>query len=193
NASFIVGFAGAGPLLKIAGPNAVFLVAALFFLVSAALVWTLPRSAVDSQPELPPSALDRSRLVARELLEGWAFLRSGPEIMRVMLQLAFAWSLTGVIAAIAPGYATTVLGLSEEDAFFLVVPAGAGVVLGSIMIGRFGARVDRTLLIASGLLGMGLAVILLAVYRQLLDRLLPHVPPQITFDVHPGGLSGFLI
>ncbi|HEY3107313.1 MAG TPA: MFS transporter [Chloroflexota bacterium] len=193
NASFIVGFAGAGPLLKIAGPDAVFVVAAAFFLLSAALVWTLPKTAVDSQLELPPSALDRSRLVVRELLEGWAFLRSGPEILRVMLQLAFAWSLTGVIAAIAPGYATTVLGLSEEDAFFLVVPAGIGVVLGSLLIGRFGGRVDRALLIASGLLGMGLAVILLAVYRRLLDQLLPHVPPQITFDVHPGGLSGFLI
>jgi MFS family permease len=193
NASFIVGFAGAGPLLKIFGPNAVFLVAALFFLISAALVWTLPPSAADSQPELPASALDRSRLVVRELLDGWAFLRSGPEILRVMLQLAFAWSLTGVIAAIAPGYATTVLGLSEEDAFFLVVPAGVGVVLGSLMIGRFGGRVDRTLLIAAGLLGMGVAVILLAVYRQLLDRLLPHVPPPIGLDLHPAGLSLFLI
>src|SRR6185295_7204037 len=156
----------------------------------AGLVWTLPRIALDPQ-ELPASAVDRSRLVLNELLEGWTFLSSGSEILRVMLQLAFAWSLSGVIAAIAPGYVTTVLGLKEEDAFFLVVPAGVGVVLGSLLVGRFGARVDRTLLIASGLLGMGVAVILLAGYRRLLDDLLLHVPPRLTFDVHPGGLSGF--
>jgi MFS family permease len=193
NASFIVGFAGAGPLLKIAGADSVFVVAAVFFAVSAALIWTLPTIGVEAQLELPPSTIDRSRLVARELLEGWAFLRSGPEILRVMLQLAFAWSLSGIIAAIAPGYATTVLGLKEEDAFFLVVPAGVGVVLGSLLVGRYGARLDRTLLIASGLLGMGVAVVLLAGYRRLLDDLLTHVPPQLTVDVHPGGLSGFLI
>src|SRR5207247_5738596 len=120
---------------------------------AAALVWTLPPMALEAQPELPPSTLDRSRLVVRELLDGWALLLSYPEILRVMLQLAFAWSLSGIIAAIAPEYATTVLGLKEEDAFFLVVPAGVGVVLGSLMVGRFGGRLDRTLLIALGLLG----------------------------------------
>src|SRR5436190_23838497 len=130
-------------MLMFAGVIALFVVVSLFVAVPSALVWTLLTIALEAQRELPPSTLDRSRLVVRELLDGWAFLRSGPEILRVMLQLAFAWSLTGVIAAIAPGYATTVLGLSEEDAFFLGVPAGVGVVLGSLLIGRFGGRVDR--------------------------------------------------
>lgn len=193
NASFIVGFAGAGPLLKVAGADAVFIVAAGFFAVSALLVWPLPAVASDALPDLPASALARSRLVIWELLEGWHFMRSGPEILRVMLQLAFAWSLSGVIAAIAPGYASTVLGLSEEDAFFLVVPAGVGVVLGSLLVGRFGHLADRTWLIATGLLGMGVAVVLLAGYRRLLDDILIRVPPRLIFDFHPGGLSGFLI
>src|SRR5204862_8013660 len=128
------------------------------------------------------------------VLDGWAFLRRDRDVTRVMLQLAFAWSLSGITAAIAPGYASTVLGLSEEDAFYLVVPAGVGVVLGSLAIGRFGARFDRTLLIAAGLLGTGLAVILLATYRRiLLELLLPHMPPNLLPEVHPGGLSGFLI
>jgi MFS family permease len=86
-----------------------------------------------------------------------------------------------------------VLGLSEEDALFLVLPAGVGVVLGSLLVGRFGARVDRTFLIAAGLLGMGVAVTLLAVYRRVLAELLPHVPRALALEAHPGGLSGFLI
>src|SRR5439155_24241878 len=40
--------------------------------------------------------------------------RSDWHVTRVMLQLAFAWSLSGITAAIAPGYAATVLGRSEE-------------------------------------------------------------------------------
>lgn len=194
NASFIVGFAGAGPLLKIFGTDTVFMVAASFFLVAGALVATLPPVASDPRGDLPDSALDRSRLVVRELLDGWAFLRRDRDVTRVMLQLAFAWSLSGITAAIAPGYASTVLGLSEEDAFYLVVPAGVGVVLGSLAVGRYGARFDRTLLIAGGLLGTGLAVILLATYRRvLMELLLPRVPPNLLPELHPGGLSGFLI
>ena len=192
NASFIVGFAGAGPMLKLFGTDTVFVVAAAFFLVAAALVATLPTVASDPRGDLPGSVVARSRLVVRELLDGWAFLRRDRDVTRVMLQLAFAWSLSGITAAIAPGYASTVLGLSEEDAFYLVVPAGVGVVLGSLAVGRYGGRFDRTLLIAAGLLGTGVAVVLLATYRRLLLELLPHVP-NVLPEMHPGGLSGFLI
>jgi MFS family permease len=193
NASFIVGFAGAGPLLKLAGTDTVFVVAAVFFVIAGALVTTLPKVESEARSDLPGSTVARSRLVIRELLDGWAFLRSDRDVTRVMLQLAFAWSLSGITAAIAPGYASTVLGLSEEDAFYLVVPAGVGVVLGSLAVGRFGGRLDRTLLIAAGLLGTGVAVILLAGYRRVLQELLPRVPGNLLPEFHPGGLSGFLI
>jgi MFS family permease len=193
NASFIVGFAGAGPLLKLAGPDSVFVVAGVFFAIAGVLCLTLPSVAPEAQDDLPPSALERSRLVLRELLEGWAFLRSGPDILRVMLQLAFAWSLSGVTAAIAPGYASTVLGLREDDAYYLVLPAGIGVVVGSLLIGRYGARFDRTLLIAGGLLGTGAAIVLLATYRRLVADILQRASPGFLPDFHPGGLSGFLI
>lgn len=193
NASFIVGFAGAGPLLKLAGTETVFVVTAAFFVVSAVLVALLPKIESEARPDLPGSSVARSRLVLQELLDGWRFLRSDRDVTRVMLQLAFAWSLSGITAAIAPGYAATVLGLSEEDAFYLVVPAGVGVVLGSLAVGRFGGRFDRTLLIAGGLLGTGVAVILLATYRRVLQELLPRVPANLLPDFHPGGLSGFLI
>jgi MFS family permease len=193
NASFIVGFAGAGPLLKLAGTETVFIVTAAFFVVSGVLVALLPKIESEVRTDLPGSSVARSRLVLREMLDGWTFLRSDRDVTRVMLQLAFAWSLSGITAAIAPGYASTVLGLSEEDAFYLVVPAGVGVVLGSLAIGRFGGRFDRTLLIAGGLLGTGVAVILLATYRRVLQELLPRVPANLLPDFHPGGLSGFLI
>ncbi len=193
NASFIVGFAGAGPLLKYAGTESVFIVAAVFFAIASALCAWLPSIAPEQRINLPSPVGLRIRLVAFELLEGWRFLSHDRAILRTMLQLAFAWSLSGVTAAIAPGFATTVLGLSEEDAFLLVVPAGFGVVLGSILIGKFGGRINRNWLIATGLLGMGIAVILLAGYRRLVMTLLSSVPVDLLGDLHPGGLSGFIV
>jgi MFS family permease len=193
NASFIVGFAGAGPLIKLWSLDAVFVVAAVFFVAGSLLCWLLPRIPSDVHADLPGSGTARSRLVLRELFDGWVFLRSNPETTRVMLQLGFAWSLSGITAAIAPGYASTVLGLTEEDAFFLVVPAGVGVVLGSLLVGRFARRANRTILIAGGLLGIGLAVIMLAAYRRILEDILLRVPAARTLEFHPGGLSGFLV
>ena len=193
NASFIVGFAGAGPLLKLANTDAVFLVATAFFLAATALCWLLPTIGVDTHVDLPGSGVARSRLVLHELLDGWAFLRSDGETTRVMLQLAFAWSLSGITAAIAPGFAATVLGLTEEDAFLLVVPAGVGVVAGSLLVGRFGAAANRTLLIAGGLIGTGTAVVLLATYRRIFEDLLMHVPAARSLEFHPGGVPGFLV
>lgn len=193
NASFIVGFAGAGPLIKLWTLDLVFSVAAAFFAAAAILCWLLPRIPAEVHADLPGSGVDRSRLVLREVLDGWTFLRSSPQTTRVMLQLGFAWSLSGITAAIAPGYASTVLGLTEEDAFFLVVPAGVGVVLGSLLVGRYGRAANRTLLIAGGLLGIGLAVIMLASYRRILEDILIRVPAARTIEFHPGGVSGFLI
>ena len=193
NASFIVGFAGAGPLLKFAGTDSVFIVAAVFFMVASALCAWLPSISPEPRVGLPPAISRRIRLVAFELWEGWRFLSHDRTILRTMLQLAFAWSLSGVTAAIAPGFATTVLGLSEEDAFLLVVPAGLGVVLGSILVGKYGGKVNRDWLIAAGLLGMGIAVILLATYRRIIISFFSQLPLDLLGDLHPGGVSGFVV
>lgn len=191
NASFIVGMAGAGPLIKIAGSVSVYIVAAILFAVATVLTTLLPPDPVNAQTNLPQSMGARSRLVLIELTEGWQFLRRQGEMFRVLLQLAFAWSLSGIIAALAPGYAATVLGLDEEDAYVLVVPAALGVIVGALLVGRFGGGVRRPLLIAVGLLGMGSAVVLLAMYRRVIEVIVNYVPTPLEY--HPGGISGFLI
>jgi MFS family permease len=194
NASFILGMSTAGPLIKFGGPVTVYLVASAFFVIATILTLVLPPDPESrNRATLPDSLAARSRLVFVELAEGWNFLRHQGEMFRIMLQLAFAWSLAGVTAAIAPGYAATVLNLSEEDAFFLVAPAGFGVIVGSLLVGRFGWRVRRPILIAIGLISMGVAVILLATYRTLIQFALSHIPEQLAIGYHPGGLPGFLI
>lgn len=190
NASFIVGFASAGPLLKAAGANAVYVLAAIFFAAASALCAALPLISPGPRQGPITSRVDQSRLVLRELREGWAFLRSDAATTRVMIQLALAWSLSGITAAIAPGYATTVLGLNEEDAFFLVLPAGVGVVLGSLIIGHYGWRVRREVLIAAGFLGIGAAVVLLATAGRIIGNLLALLPWLTT--IHPA-ISAMLV
>jgi len=193
NASFIVGFAGAGPLLKFAGTETAYLISTILFGAATGLCLALPSIVPEAHNVVRRATVRAIGLIARELREGWAFLRSSRETTGTMLQLAFAWSLSGITAAVAPGYASTVLGLSEEDAFYLIFPAGCGVILGSILVGRFGRHARPHLLIAAGFVGIGLATVLLSSYRRILDLLVAQFPAAGSIDLHPGGLPGFLI
>jgi MFS family permease len=93
-----------------------------------------------------------------EIKEGWAFAMSRRTILIALLQLALVSALTMVMAMLAPGYAVRVLGMSPEDATYVFWPAGAGMLLASIVIGRYGNRVPRAALASTGMFAIGLSL-----------------------------------
>ncbi len=93
-----------------------------------------------------------------EIKEGWAFAMSRRTILIALLQLALVSALTMVMAMLAPGYAVRVLGMSPEDATYVFWPAGAGMLLASIAIGRYGNRVPRAALASTGMFAIGLSL-----------------------------------
>jgi hypothetical protein len=69
-----------------------------------------------------------------------------------------------MMAMIAPGYATRVLGMLPEDAIFVFAPAGVGMLANTFLIGRFGYKFRREVMSSVGfsamvltLFGFGLA------------------------------------
>ncbi len=93
-----------------------------------------------------------------EIREGWHYSMSHRPILVALLQLALVSMLTMMMAMLAPGYAALVLGLSPEDAAYVFWPAGAGMFLASLVIGRYGYRLSRPLLASAGMFFMGLAL-----------------------------------
>ena len=67
-----------------------------------------------------------------------------------------------VMAELVPGFARRVLGLQPEDATYVFWPAGAGMLLASILIGRFGHRIPREILAVLGMIGVALGLMGLA-------------------------------
>jgi predicted MFS family arabinose efflux permease len=162
--SQLAGFAVVGPLvIKLVGVRAVLAVTILFFVLSAVLSVALPRT----HGHKVSRAIGFRALLAgvwRDMVEG-VRLSAGRRLLRkAIAYLAVATATYLVIAALGPGYVTRVLGLAKEDIAYLVIPAGLGVVLGTLVVDAVTRRVsaERTAdlaLLIGGLLLAALAVV----------------------------------
>lgn len=177
NAAFGIGFGVVGPLiLTTLGPNAVYVVVAVMFALAAAAIVPLP----SVHPEEAPRPFDAGRTliaVVGELQEGIAFVRSTPQIAWSLRYLGIAASIIGVLGALGPGFATTILGLGPEDIFFIMGPAGLGAVMGILFLNSFGQYLPRRLVIDIGLLVTAVMLVLIALVRPLVDFLSPALQP----------------
>ena len=156
-ASQILGLVILAPLgVKLLGIVGALWAATAMYLGATILVALLPRDRT-----LRASTIDGVSALRRawnEIREGWHFAITHRTILIALLQLALVSALTMMMVVLGPGYAVRVLGLSAEDATYVFWPAGAGMLLASIAIGRYGHRVPRTLLSSIGMFGMGLAL-----------------------------------
>jgi MFS family permease len=108
------------------------------------------------------NALNGASAVRRaldEIREGWHFAITHRVIFIALLQLALTNTLILTMAEMVPGFARRVLGLQPEDAIYVFWPAGVGLFLASLFIGRFGHHVPRELLAVSGMIGVAIGLL----------------------------------
>ena len=155
------------PLIKLFGPETLFVVAALVYMAAAGLVWFLP-------PGIPPqrslSELRRAtvvRAVWAEIKEGWSFIESDRKTALAMVHLTLVAGLMLVMSMLAPRFVVDVLGIRADDAVYIFAPAGAGILLGTSLVGRLAARFGKTALVNVGLVIMGGSMLVLAALRWL--------------------------
>jgi MFS family permease len=167
NATFAIGFGFLGPLvLNVLGPTAVYVIVAIMFGASALAILPLP--AVRPDHVVAPATAAAGRAV-HELLdqlgEGMAYIRRHRAIAWSLAYLGISSSLIGVLGAIGPGFAVDILGLSPENFFFIMGPAGLGAVLGILFLNSYGKAIPKRLVIDLGLVAMGITLVLLAIIK----------------------------
>lgn len=164
-ATQVLGILILAPLgVKFLGFTLSFVVILFMYLMATALVARLPRdvpsvSAASGQANSELSALRRAW---EELRQGWRFVASKHSVYLPILQLTLMVTLLMIMAMLAPGFAARVLKLEPEDAIFVFAPAGVGMFLISLTIGRFEQRIPRLTLSNAGLLALGATLLLLA-------------------------------
>lgn len=164
--------------IKTLGIVSTLLLFAVFYAIATGLVSLLPRDPVPTRKAFSPSSV--ARRAWGDLTEGWWFSLSHPPILLGILQISLVTALVYVVAAIGPGYAARVLGLATEDAIIVFSPAGAGILLASLLVVRFGQHFARHTLPIAGTVLMGVAFFVLGLVGLVGGS---HQAP--IFDLHP--------
>jgi MFS family permease len=161
-ATQVAGLVIVAPLtVKLLGIKGAFGTVAVMYLAASMLLSRLPRD----KPRLVAEAgVSMLKTVWDELREGWRYVASKRSIIVALSQLTMTTTLLMMMAMVAPGYATRVMGMLPEDAIFVFAPAGVGMLANTFLVGRFGYRFRRELMSTVGfsamvvtLLGFGLA------------------------------------
>ena len=117
-------------------------------------------------------------------------MRTHKVIAWSLAYLGISSSLIGVLGAIGPGFAVDILGLTPENFFFIMGPAGLGAVLGILFLNSYGKSIPKRLVIDIGLIAMGITLILLAIVKPVansagaatgpLEEAIPAIAPLVS-------------
>jgi MFS family permease len=100
--------------------------------------------------------------MAGDLREGIAYIRDNRSIFWSLSYLAISASLIGVMGVLGPAFARDVLGLTGEGLAVLLLPLGAGLVIGILLLNAYGRLFPRRRVIEGGLIGLAVSIALLA-------------------------------
>jgi MFS family permease len=100
--------------------------------------------------------------MAVDLREGITYIRENRSIAWSLSYLAISASLIGVLGVLGPGFARKTLGLTGEGLAVVLLPLGAGLVIGILVLNAYGRLLPRRRVIEGGLVGLAVALALLA-------------------------------
>jgi MFS family permease len=170
NGAFALGFAFLGPLVVTisGGPEPVILMVAVLYAIAAAICVTLP-----SDPPAPRESGQRLVNLGEaghtvggtfgQLREGMTYIRDNPTIAWSLTYLGIAASLVGILGVLGPTFAEQTLGLTANDLIVVVLPLGLGIVMGVLVLNLYGHLLSRRRAIESGLIALGVLLVLLTV------------------------------
>lgn len=169
----LIGFATAGPLIvKLLAIDGTFGVTIVLFIVCAGLVLSIPGSATVPRM-VTGNAAHPVRRIWNDMREGFVFILHDRGLLKAIGYLTLAAVTFLLVATLGPEFITNVIGLAKEDIGFVVGPAGGGVLVGVLVVGRVTKRIPGPILIDRAMALAGVLLFLLAVSKDGLDLLWP--------------------
>lgn len=207
--AMMIGFVLAGPIVTHLGHDAPFLIASTLTFLAAICVVFLPplRPARENGLNgsfwgnflkfLPGGSFLRVLYkTKKEIREGVAFITSRKKVYLPILLLACTQFLIGALISLGPGFFERVLKISAADLSYIVMaPAGIGLILGAVLLAKWGDRFSRRVLISRAIMLGGILFFLFAFSEKIGDLFghpLPLIKKPMPFTEFLG-LSGILM
>lgn len=163
NGAFLFGFILLAPVvIRLAGYEALFVLTAAMFGLSALLCLILPatpRPSAHLGVEIAGAAVAQTRA---GIGEAFRYLRRSPVVAWSLVYVALTYTLVAVAGALAPGFVREVLGTDERNVIIIVAPAGLGVIAGIGLLTLVRKRIGHPHAIGLGLGLCALALVGLA-------------------------------
>jgi len=175
--SFILGFAAISPIVLFFGIKVAVLFAAISYLIASIVSSILPSD--------KPHSEAKHCSFKKALFDSFSYIKSSKLIQVLILEQSIATSLMGMVSVLAVGYVREVLHLSEANFSIIVVPAGLGMVFGSLIIGHIKIpNFKNSTIVGAGILFASLCLSFMSILTQLL------IVPIISFLL---GISNALV
>jgi MFS family permease len=150
--------------------QSLFLLVAVLYVVCALLILTIPRECLVNRADQrhgPRLVLEGERLrgLWQGIVESWHFIRRDSPLLASVWQFSLGNTILATVAMIAPRFVVEFFERPPELAALVFLPAGAGLILGSIIVPHLVKRFNSAWLIASGIVTLAAAAALLALLR----------------------------
>ena len=185
--SQLLGFITLGPLLvSYLGLQTVYRIVLVLYLFCALLIMTLPRIAAARD-----ATAAASRTMLQDLREVWRYLRNDRLLRKAIAYLTIANSAFLMLVTLAPEFIINVLSLSADRLPTIIAPAGLGMVIGVIAVGRIGRRLNRERVVDRALIFISTLLLLFALVPVALMQAFPD--PVGGFPLAPPVLAAMLL
>lgn len=190
--SFLVGFGLAGPLITHLGIDTVFGSGGVILAVAFTLSLLFPsiKSIPDAQGKRLIWALAKRKyseikeIGMFEISETMKIIKGKLPVLSSILILAGVQMGIGIMAVLAPGFLERSLQIKATDAtYVLIIPLGLGIIIGGILLGRFGNNLIKRKLVSRAILFVGLLLFLVGIA--------PLISPAVNYFKHPRPLPFF--
>jgi len=159
HASFLVGYSIGGPVVKILGVRSPFLLASFFLWIAALATYLLPK-------DKPRKTINLERgfdEIIADIKEGYRFIKNEPRVLIPIGLYVLSQIFVATIVILFPSFSENVLGIDIRDAgLVLILPAGIGAILGSIVVERLVKRLGKKVLISAGFFSAAFGLLALA-------------------------------
>jgi hypothetical protein len=153
-------------VLKVGGPEEMFVTAAVLYTVAAGLAVWLNTLRDSREFELPSGPLFGA--IPEEFRKGWRALTSDLPSALALIQLTIGSTLVLLFAILIPRYMDEVLNVDPSNAAFIFAPTGVGALVGLRFIPWF-SRWGKNRVVVIALVGIAVSLTLLATVRGLTE------------------------